>query len=386
MVSAGWPCFLHCTKTFVKTIPASDNISVEDVLQVLHPPALAGPNSSVITKSDDVVDPSKPIAYTCTRTKQEVLAVLRLFTITHTVRIDWKATDDGTDIKFETGRGITISQQWRVKQNEESQEVEILMNSWYLPAHIPLLSTRKSSNLYNTTCLLLITVALLCFLYRRRNTKTNDPYGLFHLSLNKRQGEDANSPPVTEWLNMGYWKDTNIFPDACQALALKLVRAAQCQEDGNVFGTLSAHPLNPSSTSNRFNSILALDCAYHFQTRELFLRQSFHQLLPNGRIALADICFSNALPMNPWVRLIRRVLKLMPQENAISIDDYIRCLEQIGYEDAKIEDISEDVFPGFVAFLKSRGLGWWLFGFVMYQYYSAGARFVIASASRYRKE
>ncbi|KAJ3976998.1 hypothetical protein EV361DRAFT_881047 [Lentinula raphanica] len=326
-----------------------------------------------------------------------------------------------------------------------------LTSSWYLPAHIPLLSTRKSSNLYNTTCLLLITVALLCFLYHRRNTKTNDPYGLFHLSLNKRQGEDANSPPVTEWLNMGYWKDTNIFPDACQALALKLVRAAQCQEDGNVFdvgygtgeslilllthpsvprprhltgitsmplhhkrslerinhiipsvktkislhagdavyrqeSSLSAHPLNPSSTSHRFNSILALDCAYHFQTRELFLRQSFHQLLPNGRIALADICFSNAPPMNPWVRLIRRVLKLMPQENAISIDDYIRCLEQIGYEDAKIEDISEDVFPGFVAFLKSRGLGWWLFGFVMYQYYSAGARFVIASASRYRKE
>ncbi|KAJ3765154.1 hypothetical protein FB446DRAFT_776540 [Lentinula raphanica] len=115
-------------------------------------------------------------------------------------------------------------------------------------------------------------------------------------------------------------------------------------------------------------------------------RQSFHQLLPNGRIALADICFSNAPPMNPWARLMRRVLKLMPQENAISIDDYIRCLEQIGYEDVKVEDVSEDVFPGFVAFLKSRGLGWWLFGFVMYQYYSAGARFVIASASRFRKE
>ncbi|KAJ3844856.1 hypothetical protein F5878DRAFT_20967 [Lentinula raphanica] len=130
MVSAGWPFFLHYTKTFVKTIPASDNISVEDVLQVLHPPALAGPNSSVTIKSDDVVDPSKPIAYTRTRTKQEVLAVLNLFTITHTVYTikgvaSW--TNDGTDMKFETGRGITISQQWRVKQNEESQEVEILM-------------------------------------------------------------------------------------------------------------------------------------------------------------------------------------------------------------------------------------------------------------------
>ena len=33
-----------------------------------------------------------------------------------------------------------------------------------------------------------------------------DPYGLFHLTLNKLPSEDPNSPPLTEWLNMGYWK------------------------------------------------------------------------------------------------------------------------------------------------------------------------------------
>lgn len=32
------------------------------------------------------------------------------------------------------------------------------------------------------------------------------------------------------------------------------------------------HPLNPSS-SVTFDNILALDCAYHFQSRETFLRQ-----------------------------------------------------------------------------------------------------------------
>jgi hypothetical protein len=33
-----------------------------------------------------------------------------------------------------------------------------------------------------------------------------DPYGLFHLSLNKLPEEDLESDPRTEWLNMGYWK------------------------------------------------------------------------------------------------------------------------------------------------------------------------------------
>jgi hypothetical protein len=33
-----------------------------------------------------------------------------------------------------------------------------------------------------------------------------DPYSLFHLSLNKMPGENPESDPHTEWLNVGYWK------------------------------------------------------------------------------------------------------------------------------------------------------------------------------------
>jgi Na+/proline symporter len=36
--------------------------------------------------------------------------------------------------------------------------------------------------------------------------KSSDPYGLFHLSLNKLPGENPHTDPKTEWLNMGYWK------------------------------------------------------------------------------------------------------------------------------------------------------------------------------------
>jgi hypothetical protein len=33
-----------------------------------------------------------------------------------------------------------------------------------------------------------------------------DPYGSFHLKLNKLPGESPGAAPKTEWLNMGYWK------------------------------------------------------------------------------------------------------------------------------------------------------------------------------------
>jgi hypothetical protein len=36
--------------------------------------------------------------------------------------------------------------------------------------------------------------------------KPSDPYGSFHLSLNKLPGESPHADPRTEWLNMGYWK------------------------------------------------------------------------------------------------------------------------------------------------------------------------------------
>jgi hypothetical protein len=68
-------------------------------------------------------------------------------------------------------------------------------------------------------------------------TRARDPYGLFHLSLNKLPSDNPEASPRTEWLNMGYWKaracrlrllhhlklnifygyqETRVFPEACE--------------------------------------------------------------------------------------------------------------------------------------------------------------------------
>lgn len=145
--------------------------------------------------------------------------------------------------------------------------------------------------------------------------------------------------------------------------------------------TALGHPLDPSY-KKMFDTILALDCAYHFNTRRTFLKQSFQKLSPGGRIALADICFDPNTIHSLRVTLITRVLRLMPLHNVVSSDDYVSMMKEIGYIDVQLKDITSDVLPGFILFLKSRGQGWKVFGLMMEMYLNGGVRFVIVGGTR----
>ncbi len=140
------------------------------------------------------------------------------------------------------------------------------------------------------------------------------------------------------------------------------------------------HPLEPTSPLPPFTTILALDCAYHFRSRKDFLRQSLARLTPGGKIALADICFSDGGGSSGRLfKSLVGLLGLMPVENIVTIEDYRAIMESVGYAEIEMEDISEDVFPGFCRFLAQRGLNWRVFSWVMTGFASAGARFVIVN-------
>lgn len=141
------------------------------------------------------------------------------------------------------------------------------------------------------------------------------------------------------------------------------------------------HPLDSRLTTS-FDTILALDCAYHFHSRRAFLSQSLRRLTQGRRIALTDICFSPEALSSRTNRFLINAVHFMPGENIISITDYTRLMEKIGYVDVKMVDISEDVFLPFTAFLSSRGFGWWLFARILSCYVGLGARFVIVSGAR----
>ncbi|KAJ7293638.1 S-adenosyl-L-methionine-dependent methyltransferase [Mycena rebaudengoi] len=248
-----------------------------------------------------------------------------------------------------------------------------------------------------------------------------DPYGLFHLSLNELPTDTAG--PRTEWLNMGYWKVGSILADSILALALKLIQAAACQPGGSVLdvghgsgeslilllthaavprparvtgitslevhhrrsqarvarlhqdvsvtlyqgdavfrpGCRGNHPLDPAHGA-QFDTILALDCAYHFQIAGGRLR-------PGGAIALADICFAPAALQTRRTQLVAAVLRFMPRENMLSTDEYAAQLRAIGYSD-------------FIRFLGSRGLGWYIFARILGVFAGSGGRFVVVRGKR----
>jgi hypothetical protein len=148
------------------------------------------------------------------------------------------------------------------------------------------------------------------------------------------------------------------------------------------------HPLDPSSQSSPYTAILALDCAYHFNTRSSFLRQSFLRLTPGGRIALADICFTPAaLQTNLFhnlisIRTLVRLSGLMPRSNMISTDQYVSEMQRIGYMDVQMEDLSDNVFPAFTKFLRRRGGGWWVFASILGWWAGRGMRFIVISGKK----
>lgn len=135
------------------------------------------------------------------------------------------------------------------------------------------------------------------------------------------------------------------------------------------------HPLSPQS-GNEFDSILALDCAYHFDPRREFLRQSFQRLAPGGSVALADICFSNP-PRAALEFFLSRVLHVIPRGNMVTKEQYVQQMYEIGYENIGVDDITPFVFPGFRRFLEQRGILWGLFAGIMGWLQGRGLCFVI---------
>jgi len=135
------------------------------------------------------------------------------------------------------------------------------------------------------------------------------------------------------------------------------------------------HPLSPHF-GHEFDNILALDCAYHFDTREEFLRQSFQRLAPGGCIALADLCFST--PPGPVLALfLSRMLHVMPRSNMVTKEEYVHQMNDMGYKGVEIEDITPFVFSGFRKFMNQRGNLGAAFAGLMGWLQGRGLRFVV---------
>jgi microcystin synthetase protein McyJ len=195
------------------------------------------------------------------------------------------------------------------------------------------------------------------------------------------------------WLNLGFWKDETTYDGACTALTRLLGEAANLQKDEEVldvgFGYgdqdliwqrtydvrivgLNITPLHVDIARARveekglgdridfcvgsatdmefaaesFDKVMALECAFHFDTREKFFAEAMRVLRPGGRLAVTDMLPSPGDKTQFLTSWVTRRRSGWPRENLYDRDVYVEKLRQSGFVNVCCESIRNDVYPG----------------------------------------
>lgn len=212
------------------------------------------------------------------------------------------------------------------------------------------------------------------------------------------------SSSACTYLNLGYWKNTNNVNKACEALIELVIEEAEIQNQKKIldvgygygeqdiyiaqkFPELEIYGVNIIKNqvkiaqqrvdftylSNRvflgegdavnlpyqdasFDSTIAIESAFHFNTRHNFFKESYRVLKPGGLLCLTD-----CLPLNHYTKnthFIETSLKMgIPIENQYNINEYIERLSSVGFEKISYIDLTKFVLP-YSAVERSQKNGW----------------------------
>lgn len=134
-----------------------------------------------------------------------------------------------------------------------------------------------------------------------------------------------------------------LFPDATITavnISPGQLRRATARCPGVRFLKMDATRLEFADAS--FDAVLCVEAAYHFDTRERFLREAFRVLRPGGSLLLTDGIVRR--PLGPVARRIVPDLATMPAENFVDRGGYERLLADIGYREIAIEEALNRTF------------------------------------------
>lgn len=111
-------------------------------------------------------------------------------------------------------------------------------------------------------------------------------------------------------------------------------------------GSATALPLPDRSV----DKALALECAFHFDTRARFLQEAARVLRPGGRLVVGDIIrapMAATAPERAWQDWSWRRFAdtwRIPRANADSRASYVKKLVDAGFENPRVVSIRDDVF------------------------------------------
>jgi MPBQ/MSBQ methyltransferase len=130
-------------------------------------------------------------------------------------------------------------------------------------------------------------------------------------------------------------------PENITAINISAAQVARARENAPGTQVLAMDAANLDFPDRSFDAILCVEAAFHFDTREAFLREAYRVLKPGGKLVLSDILFygfTSAFAAGAGV----------PKANVITdIETYSERLRSTGFREIDLRNATNDCLGGF---------------------------------------